>query len=353
MSIYQSIFDDEARKLEERLKRFNKEATFNAGYQLTGQVPNRNLQPLNLLNDDLFDGVVPLERGGTSADLSGTGPGVVIQDDVGSPLSVLSSIPFGLIDWSSGLASHGQPLLYDVSGPTAAFGALNLGTSTSVTGTLPPNRGGTGVDNNTRTLTVSSNSGTLAFSGSSFTLTIPASGTAALLGAAQTFTANQTIAADLIFSGTGRRITGDFGNATGANRPSFQSSVTNDTTIVQAIPNGTGTTSGFAAYNTSDPANSGRIVLTVTSAAANFNSSFSGTGSAIPLNFLISGVQAGSFGTDQSFSLTKWLEMIEITAPAAGAANTGRLFLRDNGAGKTQLCVIFNTGAIQVIATQP
>jgi hypothetical protein len=46
-------------------------------------------------------------------------------------------------------------------------------------------------------------------------------------------------------------------------------------------------------------------------------------------------------------------EMSEMTAPSAGAANTARLFTRDNGSGKTQLCVIFNTGAIVVIATQP
>lgn len=39
--------------------------------------------------------------------------------------------------------------------------------------------------------------------------------------------------------------------------------------------------------------------------------------------------------------------------PAAGAANSARLYARDNGSGKTQLCVRFNTGAIQVIATQP
>ena len=47
------------------------------------------------------------------------------------------------------------------------------------------------------------------------------------------------------------------------------------------------------------------------------------------------------------------IEFAEMTAPAAGAVNTGRLFCRDNGSGKTQLCIIFNTGAIQVIATQP
>lgn len=48
-----------------------------------------------------------------------------------------------------------------------------------------------------------------------------------------------------------------------------------------------------------------------------------------------------------------YFEMVERTAPAAPAANRGRLFLRDNGAGKTQLCIIFSSGAIQVIATQP
>lgn len=43
----------------------------------------------------------------------------------------------------------------------------------------------------------------------------------------------------------------------------------------------------------------------------------------------------------------------ERTDPAAPAANTGILYFRDNGSGKTQLCVRFATGAIQVVATQP
>ena len=47
------------------------------------------------------------------------------------------------------------------------------------------------------------------------------------------------------------------------------------------------------------------------------------------------------------------IEMVEMTAPSAGAANSARLFARDNGSGKTQLCVQFATGAVQVIATEP
>jgi hypothetical protein len=51
--------------------------------------------------------------------------------------------------------------------------------------------------------------------------------------------------------------------------------------------------------------------------------------------------------------VSKYQEMAEIAAPTAPAANKARLFLKDNGSGKTQLCVRFNSGAIQVLATQP
>jgi hypothetical protein len=47
------------------------------------------------------------------------------------------------------------------------------------------------------------------------------------------------------------------------------------------------------------------------------------------------------------------IEMTEVTAPGAGATNSARLFARDNGSGKTQLCVRFATGAIAVLATEP
>ena len=48
------------------------------------------------------------------------------------------------------------------------------------------------------------------------------------------------------------------------------------------------------------------------------------------------------------------IEAVELAAdPAAPAANGARLYLKDNGAGKTQLCVRFATGAVQVIATEP
>lgn len=50
---------------------------------------------------------------------------------------------------------------------------------------------------------------------------------------------------------------------------------------------------------------------------------------------------------------TSYLEGQETADPAAPAANRGRLYFRDNGAGKTQLAVRFPTGAVQVLATEP
>jgi len=51
--------------------------------------------------------------------------------------------------------------------------------------------------------------------------------------------------------------------------------------------------------------------------------------------------------------LGQFIEGTEISVPSAPNVDGWRLFGRDNGSGKTQLCVLFNTGAVQVLATQP
>jgi hypothetical protein len=43
----------------------------------------------------------------------------------------------------------------------------------------------------------------------------------------------------------------------------------------------------------------------------------------------------------------------EIGTPSAPGRNKASLFIRDNGSGKTQLCVRFHTGSVRVLATQP
>lgn len=48
-----------------------------------------------------------------------------------------------------------------------------------------------------------------------------------------------------------------------------------------------------------------------------------------------------------------FIEGTEQTAPAAPAANRGRVYFEDNGSGKTRLMVIFPSGAAQQIAIEP
>lgn len=140
-------------------------------------------------------GTLGLANGGTNADLSATGgAGQYLKQATAGAAITVGTIPYGDLTYS-GLTT-GQ-VLRATGASAAAFGALDLANSSAVTGVLPAANGGTGVNNSTRTLTVSTNGGTLDFTAASSTLTIPTTGTAALLGRAQTFSADQTIASTL------------------------------------------------------------------------------------------------------------------------------------------------------------
>jgi hypothetical protein len=98
-----------------------------------------------------------------------------------------------------------------------------------------------------------------------------------------------TTSGNLTFTGTGNRIIGDMSNATLANRVSFQTSTTNGNTSLQAIPNGTGNTANFRAFNSSDPNNSSYLSLQAGSAEAIINSTALGTGTLLPLTMFTGG----------------------------------------------------------------
>lgn len=55
----------------------------------------------------------------------------------------------------------------------------------------------------------------------------------------------------------------------------------------------------------------------------------------------------------QSIYLSKFQEMYEMTAPAAPPANGCRLYVEDNGSGKTRLMARFASGAAQQVAIEP
>lgn len=94
-----------------------------------------------------------------------------------------------------------------------------------------------------------------------------------------------TLTGDLTFSGTGRRIIGDFSNATTASRAAFQTSTANSFTNLGALPSGSGTTASFNFWNSSDIANSSWLQVTCNSTIAGITSGINGTGTALPLVF--------------------------------------------------------------------
>jgi len=47
------------------------------------------------------------------------------------------------------------------------------------------------------------------------------------------------------------------------------------------------------------------------------------------------------------------IQMVKVAAPSAPGSNKGRLYIEDNGSGKTKLMIRFNTGAAQQIAIEP
>ena len=99
-----------------------------------------------------------------------------------------------------------------------------------------------------------------------------------------------TDSGNLTFTGTGNRITGDFSNATVANRVAFQTSTVNGTTVVHALPNGTSLSAFFEANNANDPTNSAYLQIGVDGTnAARFLSGIRGTGTYLPMTFLTGG----------------------------------------------------------------
>jgi len=98
-----------------------------------------------------------------------------------------------------------------------------------------------------------------------------------------------TDSGNLTFTGTGNRITGDFTNATIANRVAFQSSTTNGATTVFAIPNGSSATAGFFANNDSSLANGSEAQVQINASEMGIVSSRRGSGSFLPMTFYTGG----------------------------------------------------------------
>jgi hypothetical protein len=163
-------------------------------------------------------------------------------------------------------------------------------------------------------------------------------------GADGTFT-NLSVLGNLTFTGTGNRIRGDFSNATQASRVAFQSSTTNGNTVITAIPNGTGNTAAFNAFNNSDPTNAAFSQLVCTNTEASIRSSVAGTGTALPLAIFTNGTERLRITTGGDVG-------IGTNAPVALGA--GRVFITTNGTTDSGMFIQSNgttVGYLQGVST--
>ena len=103
--------------------------------------------------------------------------------------------------------------------------------------------------------------------------------------------------------------------------------------------------SGFALYGTSISSNG--LYASSDSGSAIFATSSSGNGIVAT-----SGKGYAAF-LDGRVRIGGYVDVRRISDPPAPTGTAARLFTRDNGAGKSELCVRFATGAVQVIKTEP
>jgi len=149
-----------------------------------------------------------------------------------------------------------------------------------------------------------------------------------------------TISGNETYTGSGGRILADFDNATVTNRRAFQTSTTDATTGIYALPNGTSTAASWQATNSSDPTNASKILIaTNASTDVQLVSGVNGSGTYLPLSFYNNGSQkmqlstAGNFGIGVTPSNNGWLELAAGTASVAPARLTSGTNLTSPVAG--------------------
>jgi len=151
--------------------------------------------------------------------------------------------------------------------------------------------------------------------------------------AAGTFT-SLSDSGNLTFTSTGNRITGDFSNATLANRVAFQTNLTNGSTTILAIPNGTGSTSQLLLRSSSSVTNDsfGQAAL-VGGTDFRIASGATGTGTYLPMTFYTGGSEAMRIGTSGNVA-------IGTTNPTTG----GRLVVNNSASASAPSLDLLNNG---------
>jgi hypothetical protein len=140
---------------------------------------------------------------------------------------------------------------------------------------------------------------------------------------------SQQNAGNLNFVGEAVRITADMSNSTGPlwkNNLAFQTSVPNGSTAVNALANGSGSSSQFSAFAASDPTNAAYATLAASTSLVGIYSGAFGSGVTTPFIFSIAGVERARFSLAGEALFGTTVSSATLLA-GTGAAGTGGVAL--------------------------
>lgn len=168
---------------------------------------------------------------------------------------------------------------------------------------------------------------------------------------------------NLTFTGTGNRITGDFSNATIANRVAFQTSTANAATTVNVLPNGAATTAQLAVWNNADPTNGSTLTLSAQAAETRVSSGAAGSGTLLPLTFYTNNAERMRIDTSGNVLVTNNTGGLGYGTGAGGSVTqstskstavtlnrpTGQITMNNAAlAANTEVAFVFNNSLLTV-----
>ena len=236
-----------------------------------------------------------------------------------------------------GAGTYGTSGQFLLSGGASAAPTWTTVTLATLTGTVPVASGGTNITSYTvGDLIYASASTTLSKLADVATGSVLVSGG---VGVAPAWSASPTVTAlttgsisnsgNTTNTGTGSRFLADFTNATITNRLAFQTSTTNSTTGIYALPNGTSTTASWQATNAADPTNASKVLIATNgSTDVQLVSGINGTGTYLPLSFFTNGSGQFAINTSGAFGIGS------VAGATVSYGTSGQLFVSGGSAAQ-------------------
>jgi hypothetical protein len=180
----------------------------------------------------------------------------------------------------------------------------------------------------------------LSIAGGTALATTNQTGTGSLVMATSPTITTPTVNGNITVTGTGRRLIADMSNATVSNRFGFQTSTASGVTVMSVIPGApSGTIAAIRAFAAPDVDNSPYGGLLAFTTGIVIESSKTGSATAQPLLFRVSGIDMMSLGTNGVFNTFKGADV----ASASTITPTGNLF---HVTGTTNITSVSATGII-------